>query len=108
MTNPVTALYERIELENAAKEEVRFPLMLRRIDTPVPERVAYRRGLTRVVLPRQNGKHFERDVGDDVRPRVVVHYVRRVDDLLDLVLFPAEAAGERARIAADAALAVRR
>ena len=38
MPNLVTALYERIELETAAKEEVRFPLM-RRIDTPVPERV---------------------------------------------------------------------
>ena len=38
MPNPVTALYERIELENAAKEEVRFPLM-RRIDAPAPERV---------------------------------------------------------------------
>ncbi len=56
---------------------------------------ACRRGLTRVVLPRQNEKHFERDVGDDVRRRITVHYVRRVDDVLDLVLLPAEAAGER-------------
>ena len=57
---------------------------------------ACQRGLTRVVLPRQNEKHFERDVGGDVRRRVKVHYVRRVDDLLDLVLLPAEAAAARA------------
>ncbi len=56
---------------------------------------ACRRGLTRVVLPRQNQKHFERDVGEDVRRRITVHYVRRVDDLLDLVLLPAETAEDR-------------
>ena len=56
---------------------------------------AFRRGLPGVVLPRQNQKHFERDVGGDVRRRVEAHYVRRVDDLLDLVLLPAEAAGDR-------------
>lgn len=56
---------------------------------------ACRRGLPGVVLPRQNEKHFERDVGGDVRRRVKVHYVRRVDELLDLVLLPAEAAGDR-------------
>ena len=56
---------------------------------------ACRRGLTRLVLPRQNEKHFEWDVGSDVRRRITVHYVRRVGDLLDLVLLPAEAAGDR-------------
>ena len=56
---------------------------------------ACRRGLTRVVLPQQNEKHFERDVGGDVRRRIKVDYVRRVDDVLDLVLLPAEAADER-------------
>ena len=39
MSNPVTALYERVQLENAAKAEVRFPLMPRQSDTPVPDRV---------------------------------------------------------------------
>jgi len=63
----------------------------------VKEKVAgaCRRGLTGVVLPRQNQQHFERDVGDDVRRRVTVHYVRRVDDVLDLVLLPAAVAGDR-------------
>ena len=56
---------------------------------------ACRRGLTHVVLPRQNEKHFERDVGDAVRREITVHYVQRVDDLLELVLRPAEAAGDR-------------
>ena len=56
---------------------------------------ASRRGLTHVVLPRENWKHFEQDVAGDVRRRITVHYVRRVDDLLDLVLLPAEAAAGR-------------
>ena len=56
---------------------------------------ACRRGLTHVVLPRQNEKRFEQDVGDDVRRRIMVHYVRRVDELLDLVLLPAEPARDR-------------
>ena len=66
---------------------------------------ACRRGMTRVVLPRQNEKHFERDVGDDVRRRVTVHYVRRVDDGLDLVLLPVEAAGDPPPESPAAALA---
>ena len=63
----------------------------------VKEKVAgaCRRGLTRVVLPRQNEEHFERDVGDDIRRRITVDYVRRIDDVLDLVLLPAEAANDR-------------
>ncbi len=56
---------------------------------------ACRRGLTHVALPRQNEKRFEQDVGDDVRRRITVHYVRRVDELVDLVLLPAEAASDR-------------
>ena len=51
---------------------------------------ACRRGLTHVILPRQNEKLFEQDVGDDVRRRLTVHYAHRVDDLLELVLLPAE------------------
>ena len=34
-------------------------------------------------------------VGDDVRRRTTAHSVRRVDDVLDLVLLPAETASER-------------
>jgi len=39
MTNLVASLYRQIELENAAKQESRFPLMVRRIDTPMPDRL---------------------------------------------------------------------
>ena len=76
----------------------------------VKEKVAgaCRRGMTRVVLPRQNEKHFERHVGDNIRRRVTVHYVRRVDDGLDLVLLPVEAAGDPPPESPAAALAVRK
>ena len=53
---------------------------------------ACRRGLTHVVLPRQNQRLFDQDVGDDVRRGITVHYVRRVDEALDLVLGPASSA----------------
>ena len=39
MTNLVASLYRQIELENAARRESCFPLMVRRIDTPLPDRV---------------------------------------------------------------------
>ena len=53
---------------------------------------AIRRGLTRVVLPRQNVPHFEENVADDLRRRITVHAVSRVDEALDLVLAPASSA----------------
>ena len=53
---------------------------------------AVRRGLTRVVLPRQNVPHFEESVADDLRCRITVHAVSRVDEALDLVLGPASSA----------------
>ena len=46
---------------------------------------AHRCGLAGVILPRGN----EREVDEEVRGAVEVHYVTRVDDLLDLVLEPA-------------------
>ena len=56
---------------------------------------ACRRGLSHVVLPRLNRKHFESDVPESVRGRVTVHYVQRIDDLMELVLRPAEPVGDR-------------
>ena len=53
---------------------------------------ADRRGLTRVVLPRRNVPHFEETVADDLRSRITVHAVSRVDEALDLVLAPAASA----------------
>ena len=55
---------------------------------------AHRCGLARFVLPRENGKQVDEDLGDDLRRAVEVHYVARLDELLELVLQPAPAAGE--------------
>ena len=57
---------------------------------------AVRRGLTRVVLPRRNVPHFEEDVPADIRRRVTVHAVSRVDEALDFVLGPAPEAAPAA------------
>ena len=57
---------------------------------------AVRRGLTRVVLPRRNLPHYERDVPGDVRSRITVHPVSRVDEAIDLVLGPAPPAVDAA------------
>ena len=59
---------------------------------------AHRPGLTRVILPRQNRKQVDEELGDDLRRAVAVDYVTRVDELLDLALerAPAEADVEAA------------
>ena len=57
---------------------------------------AHRAGLARVVLPLQNRKQIDEDLGDDLRGAVAVDYVRRIDELLELVLQPVAAAGEAA------------
>ena len=46
---------------------------------------AHRCGLAGVILPRGN----EREVDEELRRAVEVHYVTRLDDLLDLALEPA-------------------
>ena len=57
---------------------------------------AHRCGLVHVVLPHQNRKQVDEDLGDDLRRAVEVHYVTQVDGLLDLALRRAPAAGEAA------------
>ena len=57
---------------------------------------ARRRGLTRVVLPRRNEKEVNAELDEDVRRQLTLHYVSRIDELLDLVLRDAEAADEGA------------
>ena len=57
---------------------------------------AHRCGLARVVLPRDNRKQINEDLGDDLRGAVDVDYVRHIDELLELVLQPVAAAGEAA------------
>ena len=55
---------------------------------------AHRCGLTRVILPQQNRKQVEEDLGDDLRSAVAVDYVTRIEDLLELALRPAPAAND--------------
>ena len=64
---------------------------------------AVRRGLTRVVLSRRNLPRLEEDVPADVRRRITVHPVSRVDEALDLLLGPAPPAVEAAGAAGQAA-----
>ena len=45
-------------------------------------------GLNRVLLPRQNRKQVDEDLGDNLRRVVAVDYVTRVDELLELALRP--------------------
>ena len=47
---------------------------------------AHRWGLARVILPRQNRKQVDEDVGDDLRRAVAVDYVTGIDELLTLAL----------------------
>ncbi len=47
---------------------------------------AHRFGLARVILPRENERQVDEELGDDVRRAVEVHYVAQVDDLLDQAL----------------------
>ena len=54
--------------------------------------------LTRVVLPRQNEKQVNEDLGEALRRAVEVHYVARIDDLLELALRRVPAAGEVAAV----------
>ena len=55
---------------------------------------AHRCGLTRVILPQQNRKQVEEDLGDDLRSAVAIDYVTRIEDLLELALRPAPAAND--------------
>ena len=48
---------------------------------------AHRAGLTRVVLPKKNERDLD-DVPKDVRDNLEVHLVKRVDEVLSLVLAP--------------------
>ena len=52
---------------------------------------AHRWGLTRVILPRQNRKQVDEDLGDELRRAVAVDYVTGIDELLKLALGRARA-----------------
>ena len=45
-------------------------------------------GLAGVILPRGNQREVDEDIGEELRRAVEVHYVTRVDELLELALEP--------------------
>ena len=49
---------------------------------------AHRSGLAGVILPRGNQREVDEDLGDELRRAVEVHYMTRVDELLELALEP--------------------
>ncbi len=50
---------------------------------------ARRLGIVEVVLPRQNEKHVNEDLSEDLRREIDVRYVSMIDEVLDLALLPA-------------------
>ena len=52
---------------------------------------AHRGGLAGVILPASNQKEVDEDLGEELRRAVEVHYVTRVDELLELALEPSSA-----------------
>ena len=57
---------------------------------------ARRLGIVEVVLPKQNEKHVNEDLSEDLRREIDVHYVSMIDEVLDLALLPAPASARRA------------
>ena len=55
---------------------------------------AHRCGLAGVILPRGNEREVDEELGEELRRAVEVHYVTRIDELLDRVLQREPASGE--------------
>jgi ATP-dependent Lon protease len=53
---------------------------------------ARRMGLHTVILPRQNEKHVNEDLTEQLRQGLTVHYVDEMDEVLKIALLPAAAA----------------
>ncbi len=49
---------------------------------------ARRHGITEVILPRQNEKHINEDLTDDLRRELTIHYVIHIEEVLALALLP--------------------
>jgi ATP-dependent Lon protease len=52
---------------------------------------ARRMGLDTVILPRQNEKHVNEDLTENLRKGLTVHYVDELDDVLKIALVPVPA-----------------
>ena len=58
---------------------------------------ARRAGLHTVILPKQNEKHVNEDLTEQLRQGLTVHYVDEMDEVLKIALLPAAPAGTTAR-----------
>ena len=63
---------------------------------------ARRLGIFEVVLPRRNEKHVNEDLTSELRQEITVHYVSKVEEVLDLALAPATKPLPRAAAPRDA------
>ncbi len=52
---------------------------------------ARRHGITEVILPRQNEKHINEDLTDELRRELTIHYVVHIEEVLALALLPSSA-----------------
>jgi ATP-dependent Lon protease len=52
---------------------------------------ARRHGITEVILPRQNEKHIQEDLTDELRRELTIHYVIHIEEVLAIALQPSSA-----------------
>ena len=64
---------------------------------------ARRIGINEVILPRQNEKNVNEDLGEELRRGLTVHYVDEMDEVLALALTPTATATSHARPTQDGA-----
>ena len=62
---------------------------------------AHRLGIFNVILPKQNEKHVNEDLSDELRREINVHYVSMIDEVLELALMPAASAPSHGRTEAE-------
>jgi ATP-dependent Lon protease len=56
---------------------------------------ARRVGIREVILPRQNAKNVNEDLGEELRRELTIHYVQSVDEVLLLALTPGPKAADK-------------
>jgi ATP-dependent Lon protease len=52
---------------------------------------ARRHGITEVILPRQNEKHIQEDLTEELRRELTIHYVIHIEEVLAIALQPSSA-----------------
>lgn len=55
---------------------------------------SFRHGIHSVILPADNERDAQEDIPSSIRDRVTIHYVKRIEEVLDLLLTPVAKKGE--------------